>query len=497
MADESGKTGKNFIIVSIAIFISKVLGFARDIVIASTFGTSLLTDAFQVVFGFPSLLFTSIGTALSSVNIPDLTFYINQRSQEERNQYIFNLLSQVTIVCTLLSILGIVLAPALTHLWGLDASVYDITLTLTRIMMPTLLFVSLTFIATGILQVHEHFLLAAAVSIPFNLLIITALIIKRADIVFLGYVTTAGWLLQFLIQVPMLYREKYRLTWKVSFGDKHTRAIFRQLLPILLGNSLLQLCLIIDRIFATHLTEGTTAALAFGSTLFVTITSIFIVAMSSVVFPRLSAYCLELDYPRIRSLLGYIFRTLIFILLPYLILVATYNREIISLLYERGAFTADSTTMTALAFFLYSLAVPGYACQEIFNRLYYALKNFRVPMTVSMVCLALKVILDLILYKTAGIAGISLSTAFCLLLYGVIMGLMIRKNIGTLPVREIAAYTLRLLLPIAGMVAVIIGFRFLPESSSRLFFLLPLCCSGLVYLALAWVTNLIPRQAKS
>jgi len=493
MANEERKTGKNFIIVSMTIFISKVLGFARDIIIASTFGTSLLTDAFQVVFGFPSLLFTSIGTALSSVNIPDLTKFINQRTREERNQYIFNLLAQVTILCTLVSLVGIIFAPALTRLWGLDASVYGITLTLTRIMMPTLLFVSLTFIVTGILQVHEHFLLAAAISIPFNLLIIAALIIKQADIVFLGYVTTVGWLLQFLIQIPMLRREKYRLTWKVSFADEHTRAIFRQLLPILLGNSLLQLCLIIDRTFATHLSEGTTAALAFGSTLFVTITSIFIVAMSSVIFPRLSAYCLELDYPGIRSLLGYIFKTLIFILLPYLILVSTYNREIISLLYQRGAFTANSTTMTALAFFLYSLAVPGYACQEIFNRLYYALKNFKVPMTVSLFCLTLKVILDLILYKTAGIAGISLSTAFCLLLYGVIMGLMIRKNIGTLPAREIAAFTLRLLLPVAGMLAVIIGFRFLPGSSSRFYFLLPLSGSGLVYLALSWITGLIPK----
>lgn len=495
MVNEGRKTGKNFIIVSMTIFISKVLGFARDIVIASTFGTSLLTDAFQVVFGFPSLLFTSIGTALSSVNIPDLTYYVNQRSYEERNQYIFNLLAQVTIACTLVSVVGILLAPALTHLWGLDNSVYGVTLTLTRIMMPTLLFVSLTFIATGILQVHEHFLLAAAISIPFNLLIIAALIIKRADIVFLGYVTTAGWLLQFLIQVPMLRREKYRLTWKVNFGDEHTLAIFRQLLPILLGNSLLQLCLIIDRSFATHLSEGTTAALAFGSTLFVTITSIFIVAMSSVVFPRLSAYCLELDYPEIRSLLGYIFRTLIFILLPYLILVTTYSREIISLLYERGAFTAESTTMTALAFLLYSLAVPGYACQEIFNRLYYALKNFKVPMTVSLFCLLLKLLLDLVLYKAAGITGISLSTAFCLLLYGVIMGFMIWKDIGALPVRELAVFTLRLLLPMAGMLAVIIAFHFLPGNSSRLFFLLPLCGSGIVYLALAWITGLIPKNS--
>ncbi len=490
-----GTTGKNFITVSVMIFFSKVLGFCREIVFAFVFGTTVLTDAFQVIFSFPGLFFASIGQALSAVNIPDLTYYVTERNREERNQYIANLLGQITLICGAISLLGIIFAPALAGIIapGLHDSISHITTALTRVMMPTLLFVSLTYITAGILQVHGHFLLSASISIPFNILIIASLLLKPNDIIFLGYITTAGWFLQFLIQAPALIREKYSLKLTLNFKDKHTQSMFRQLVPILLGNSVLQICLIVDRSFGTHLPEGTAAALGFGSNLFVTVTSVFIVAMSTVVFPRLSEFCLKNDYEGIQSMLGYAFRTLLIILLPYLILVAFYYQDIIALVYERGAFTSDSTAMTSLAFLFYSLAVPGYTCQEIFNRVFYALKKFYVPMRVSLLCVGLNVGLDFVLSKSFGISGISLSTAFCLLLYGVIMGIMIRRELGGFPLRELMAFAARLLLPAGGMLAVILGFGLLLPWKTGLFFLLPLALSGIIYLSLAYAMRLIPR----
>ena len=112
MDNGTRKTGKTFVGVSIVIFISKIIGIARDIVFASIFGTTILTDLFQLIFSFPGYLFTSIGTALSSVNIPDLTYYINSRTREERNEYLSNLFAQITLWGTLLSLAGIVFAPA-------------------------------------------------------------------------------------------------------------------------------------------------------------------------------------------------------------------------------------------------------------------------------------------------------------------------------------------------------------------------------------------------
>ena len=483
------KTGKTFIGVSIVIFMSKVLGFLRDISIAYFFGTTILSDLFLLIFSFPGYLFASIGTALSSVNIPDLTYYIKNRTREERDLYLSNLFAQITLWATILCLAGIIFAPAITGLIapGLKSDVIGLAVQLTRIMIPTLLFVSLTYVATGVLQVHGYFLLSSAISIPFNLLIILCLYLKGNDIIFLGYVTTLGWFLQFLIQVPVLWKEKYRFFFRIDFKDEHTVLMFKQLLPILLGNSLLQLCLIIDRSFATHLEEGTAGALGYGSNLFVTITSVFIVAMSTVIFPRLSQYCLEKDYSRIRYLLSNIFKILLFILLPYLILVVFYHQEIIALVYEHGAFTSKSTSISSLAFLGYSFAVMGYACQEIFNRVYYALKKFKIPMQVSIFCIGLKLLLDFISFRTAGIIGISVSTAVCMLIYAVIMGILLHREIGSFLGKDVIYFTLQLGLPIAGMIAVILGSRYLPLDG-RMAFLLPLLLSGLVYVGTAYLS---------
>ncbi len=483
------KTGKTFIGVSAAIFVSKLLGFGREIVFASIFGTTVLTDLFQIIFSFPGYLFTSIGTALSSVNIVDLTYFIKSRTREERNKYLSNLFAQLSLWGIFLSLAGIVFAPALTNVIapGLNGEAVGLAILLTRIMIPTLLFVSLTYVAAGILQVHGYFLLSSSISIPFNLLIIMALLLKGDDIILLGYVTTLGWFLQFLIQVPVLLREKYRFSFKIDFMNEHTVLLFKQFGPILLGNSLLQLCLIIDRSFAYRLEVGTTAALAFGSNLFVTITSIFIVAMSTVIFPRLSQYCLDGDTERIRALLKIIFKILLFILLPYLILVMFYHHQIISLVYERGAFKASSASMTSLAFLGYSFAVLGYACQEIFNRVYYALRKFRIPMQVSVFCIGLKLLLDFIFYKTAGIAGISLSTAGCLLLYAIIMGFPLHRKMGGFIAWDLLTFLIQLALPVAGLVAVVLGGHHL-QLDGRQTFIVPLLISIIAYLGIAYLS---------
>ncbi|HZK44351.1 MAG TPA: murein biosynthesis integral membrane protein MurJ, partial [Syntrophomonadaceae bacterium] len=415
-------TGKNFINVTIVIFIAKILGFARDIFFAFVFGTTVLTDLFQAIFSLPSLLFSSIGTAISSVNIPNLTYYLSSTSPEERFKYISRLFSQVTFWGSVISVIGIIFAPTLARIItpGMEGEAAQMAVIMTRIMMPAFLFVNLTFVATGILQVHSHFLRAAVISIPFNIIIILALILKGDDIIFVSYVTTAGWLLQFLIQLPVIIKEKYSF-FPFNLKNDYTFAMIKQLVPVLLGNSLLQLSLIIDRSFGTRLDEGTAAALGFGGNLFVTITSVFIVAMSSVVFPRIAKYCLEEDFVELRLLISNVFKILLFILVPYLIYVITYHMEIISLVYERGAFTSGSTKITAYAFLFYSFAVVGYASQEIFNRVFYALKKFNIPMRVSIICITLNIVLNTV-FLDYGIIAISAGTAMALLLYAVIMG---------------------------------------------------------------------------
>jgi putative peptidoglycan lipid II flippase len=486
-SESKRSTGRNFIMVAVTIFISKVIGFSRDILFAFTFGTTTITDAFQTIFGLPSLLFTSIGNALSAVNIPDLTLLIRNKTARERQDYISNLFAQITLFFGVLSLLGIVLAPFITNLLapGLDDSVSGVAVTLCKIMMPCLLFVNLTYLSAGILQSHRFFILSSVISIPFNLIIILSLVLRGSDIMFIGYMTTAGWFLQFFIQYPRLRRLGYRVLGRISFSSPLIKNIYRNLLPILLGNSVLQICLVTDRRFGTLLSEGSSSALAFSSNLFLTITSVFVVAMSIVVFPRLSQFCQERDFFKIRELIGTVFQILIFILLPYLVIIIFFHRDIIMILFERGAFNQESTAMTSTGFLYYSFVAIGYACQEIFNRVFYALKKYMIPMVTSLACILLNLLLNTLLYRKYGITGISLTTAFCMLLYACILFLFLRKVIGTGMGLSLLFGMLRCLLPLGLMLAVILAGQTLGASVTVV--AATLAAGGGVYLVTAYL----------
>lgn len=487
------KTGKNFIGVSATILASKALGFIRDILVAASIGTSKLSDVYTQVFGVASLLFTSIGMALSSVNIPNLTYYLTNANEEERKKYISGLFAQLFMVGSIVSILGIFLAPLVTGiiLPGLDSDVTDIAVTLTRIMFPTLLFICLAYVSAGILQVHRRFLISSLISIPFNLVIIASLLIWKNNILALGYVTTLGWLLQFLIQLPVLIREKYTFSFKLDFKNEHIKDVYTKLFPILLGNAALQLCLITDRAFASHLEEGSAAALSFGSMLFTTITSIFIVAMSTVTFPDLSKFCLEKDYLKVKRTLNYIFKVLFFILVPYLIIVTVYNRDIIQLVYERGTFNEKSTSMTSMAFLFYSYCIAGYVCQEIFNRVYYSLKKFNVPMVLSGICIILNYLMVTFSYKLYGISGIAGSTAVSFTIYAIIMSISVTREVGAFLGRDFGRYLQKLAMASTGMLVIDGAIGFLGLQGVIGAFILPVVLSSVVYLAVAYFTGII------
>jgi putative peptidoglycan lipid II flippase len=486
-AETTRTTGINFIWVSIAMFFAKALGFGREIIFAARLGTGVMADAFQTIFGLPMLLFTAVGNSIATVNMPELTARM-QGDQAKRRAYIANISMHITLVFGLISLLGIVAAPLLTGLLvpGLEGQALEIATTLTMLMMPTLFLVNIAYFAAGVLQAHGFFLMSSIISVPFNLLVILALIFGGGDIVFIGAATTVGWFLQFAIQYPHMKRLGYSFVGRKIFSGLG-RGPWRSLLPILLGYSVLQICLIIDRRFGTLLPEGTSAALAFGSNLSFIITSVFVMAISIIVFPRLSKFCLERDFAGVRRLLGTAAHILAATLLPYMLLVAFFHTEIVTIVYQRGAFDYESTRHTATAFLFYSFVAIGYACQEVFNRVFYALKKYRVPAVAAAIGIVLNIGLNLAVYARFGIMGISLSTAAVMTVYAVVLFVFLRREIGGGLGLHLLYALVRVALPLAAMLAVmLVGRAFsytLPAAVATII------AAGIVYLVALYLAG--------
>jgi putative peptidoglycan lipid II flippase len=141
--------------------------------------------------------------------------------------------------------------------------------------------------------------------------------------------------------------------------------------------------------------------------------------------------------------------------------------------------------MTATSFFFYSLAVIGYACQEIFNRVFYAFKQYRLPMFTSLLCIGLNLALNFVFYRSHGIAAISLSTSACMSLYAVITFLLLRREIGSGMGAALLSGIGRVLAPL-GVMALILWFGH-SRSDSLTAMLMTIAVSGLAYLAVAYM----------
>ncbi|MDD5603329.1 MAG: lipid II flippase MurJ, partial [Eubacteriales bacterium] len=266
---QKGKThGINLIFAGMAAaaFIAKLFGFLREIVIGANLGTTETADVYTQIFGIPALVFAAVGVAMSSLCIPVLTgfystedtsagrdpgrfdsvrntaleSYENGKSPEAGKRFVSGLLQNVFIVTAAASFIFALLAYPASRLLlpGLQpgTDIFDTAVLLIKVMAPSLIFVCLTYISSGILQIHGRFIYTALISLPFNIAIIIVLLSKGADIKLLGIVTTAGWAMQFLVQLPALYRERYRIVPAIrfGFGDPAIRNIYRQLPPIII-----------------------------------------------------------------------------------------------------------------------------------------------------------------------------------------------------------------------------------------------------------------------
>ena len=357
--------GSAYILVVLGILIAKGLGFYRDMVFAGVFGTGVEADIYFQVFGLVNLIFTGIGVALSTLVIKNLNK--TENAGNERS-YAARFLRKSALYLSLAAILmalfsGPIVKIILPEISGDD---YLLAVKMMYIMAPSLLFVVIAYIISGLLQNKKAYFITSVMSLPFNAVLIIALFIKNVSILSVAAVTTFGWFLHIAVQLPAFYKHGYSFAERggapASAKNKNP-----EILWIFLSNMMFQLCIYIDRAFVSS-SPGMASTFNYASNLFITISSVFIVAMSTVVFPSISKNYEEgrLDY--VKDLVGYIINIMTAIFIPFILVVAFFGSDVIRLIYERGAFTSESTSAVAVIFLMYTLSILGYTTQELFNK---------------------------------------------------------------------------------------------------------------------------------
>ncbi len=484
--------GGAYILVVMGILIAKSIGFLRDIVFASTFGASPLTDIYFQIFSLASLVFTGIGGALSTLVIKNLNKSENAMGDNGR-RYVASFISKTALITAAVTAILYVLAGPIVRLLlpGLSADLFCEAVQIMYIMLPSCLFVIVAYIMSGVLQNRNVFFITSIMSLPYNMVIIASLFVPDISMKTVSMVTTLGWFLHIIILMPAFLKKGYTFFGSIRQAGTQ-KGGNREVLYIFISSMMFQLVFMADKA-AVSADSGAASTINYASNLFVTISSVFVVAMSNVSYPSLCRHYESGDMDRVKQTLRYILTVLLAIFLPFILTVNCFGTDIISLLYERGEFTKELSTVTAMLFSIYTLGIFGYVCQELLNKVLYLASAYKYTVIGTIAVVVAKPLINLLIGNAYGVVAVAGSTAILFTLYAICILLAIRKTVGSYLNKEIFVNFLKIGAASLVALAAFFGFRFLnlPLSDTKIGFLIPFAVCGFAYILVLWITGMV------
>jgi putative peptidoglycan lipid II flippase len=451
--------------VSSMTFLSRLLGYVRDFLIARLFGAGLATDAFFVAFRIPNLLRRMFAEgAFSQAFVPILSEYRNRHSPEDTRSLvdaIGTLLFLVLVAATLLGMLaapliGYVFAPA----WFHDRpEQFELTVQLLRITFPYILFISLVALAAGVLNTWSRFAVPAFTPVLLNLSFIVAALFfaERFDppVLALAWAVFAGGALQLALQLPFLARIGMLPRWRVDWRHPGVARVTKLMLPALFGVSVGQISLVINTIFASFLVAGSVSWLYFADRLMELPAGMLGVALGTILLPSLSRHYASGDAQEYGKLLDWGLRVTLLLALPAAAALAVLAVPLIATLFHYGRFGDEDLWMTRQALVAYSVGLVGLILVKILAPGFYARQNVMTPVKIGLVTLFATQLMNLAFIVPLKHAGLALAIGLGACLNAALLYRGLRRGGIYAPQPGWAAFAAKIALAVAAMALIL------------------------------------------
>lgn len=424
--------------------ISRLLGFVRDMVIAWFFGAGLFADAFFVAFRLPNLFRRLFGEgSLTVAFVPVFSSTLSRYGKQEA----FNLAGSAVRVSAILlaglTIIGIIAAPVIVRVMapGFDGDGFQLTVLLTRIMFPYVFFICLVALSMGILNVLGHFAAPAVAPALLNLSMIASVFcispFLAQPVLGLGIGVVIGGVLQLLLQVPFLVKSGFRFRQKNSLYHPGLQKIGRRMGPSVFGAAVYQINILISTLLASLLNEGSVSYLYYADRLVQFPLGVFAISLSVALLPALSLQAASRDIDGVRHTFAYAVNLIFFITLPAMTGLIVLRRPIVALLFERGAFDAVNSALTADALLYYSIGLWAFSGVRIVVSAFFAFEDTRTPVKIGMVSVLLNIILSLVLMGPLAHGGLALATSVASMINFLLLAAALRTKLGSLGGKKI------------------------------------------------------------
>jgi putative peptidoglycan lipid II flippase len=430
-------------IVSAAFILSRVLGLVRDIVIARAFGaTEVAVNAYRLANRFPETIFIIVaGGALSSAFIPVFAGYFARDDAPGGWRLFSSVLNLALLLLVVIAAIVGVFAEAFLLLYLPDLADEPALLAETIILLRILLLSTVIFGASGIimgaLNARQHFLLPALAPSVYNLGIIGGALLAPLGLGIraLAWGAVAGAAGHLLIQLPGLRQQAVRYSAVFTLRDRGVRQVLRLMGPRVLGLSFSQ----INNLLVPVLTHSlfVVAAIDYAWRIVLMPHGILGQALGIAAFPTFAILAAQRELPAMRQILADTLRLILFLALPTTALLMALSTPLVTLAFERGAFSASDTALVAWALFWYAPGLVALAGLEVVSRAFYALEDTVTPVLAGAVQLALMVVLALFfsrwLFPRLGwneIGGLALGISLSNLLETGVLLWLLRRRLG-------------------------------------------------------------------
>ena len=421
---------RTFVLMAMLTFISKILGFVREMVIANFYGTTYIVDAYVMATSIPNILFGGLFAAISTAYIPTYSTINEDRGAQESNTFTSQIINLLVLLSATAGLIGISFSDEITAIFanGFSGEVAALTSKFIKITFSYVLFSSIAAILDAHMQ-YKGFFLKPIISGYFqNVGIIIIVIISAYTY---HYYLVFGLLIGScfrLIYISVNARKSgYHYSPNFSLGEPIKKILYMSI-PVFIGSSVFQINSFVDKALASGLPEGSVSALNYGMILISLITGLTVTLLVTLIYPKITkAFTLE-NLEEFNNIVEKGTGTIAIITIPFSMGILIFSDEVVQIVYERGAFDPTATALTSGAFFFYGIGLVFFSFNELLIKVFYSMRNTKAPIVCSGISVIINITLNLLLIEPMAHKGLALATSIAAMTNSLLLYLWMRKK---------------------------------------------------------------------
>ncbi len=430
---------KTALIIMIITIFSKVFGFFRELVLSYYYGASAISDAYLISLTIPAVIFSFVGTGLSTGFIPMFSQIREKHGDEEANKFTSNIVNILLLISTVLVVFGLIFTEPIVKLFasGFKGETLAMAIRFTKLSLIGIYFTGTTYIYSAYLQLNNRFLTPALVGVPYNIIIIIAIAISsNRDPLFLILGSVLATASQLFILIPSIKRSGYMHKFKINLKDEHLKNLMIIALPVIVGVSVNQINTLVDRTIASGLVVGGISALNYANRLNGFVQGLIVAPVATVLYPSISKMAANDNLRGLKTAINEAMNSISILIMPITVGAMIFAEPIVKLLFGRGAFDANAIALTTSALVFYSIGMIGFGLRDILSRAFYSQQDTKTPMINGSIAVIMNIVLNIVLSRYLGIGGLALATSISAIFSTGLLILNLRRKIGALGLKK-------------------------------------------------------------